>query len=311
MEIGGGFGGKIAVYVEPVAAILSKKSGHPVKTVMSRKEVFESSGPTPGSHLRVKMGGTKNGRITAAEALLEFEAGGYPGSPVGAGAMCVFSVYDLDNVLIDGYDVVVNKPKSAAYRAPGAPNAAFAAEQVVDELAGELGMDPMDLRLKNAAKEGTRRADGPVFPRIGCVEVMEAMKNHPHYNAPLEGPNRGRGVAVGFWFNVGFESSCTISINADGTATLAEGSTDIGGTRASIAMQAAEVLSIPAESVRPTVVDTDSVGYTSMTGGSRTTYATGWAAHDAAQDVKRQMIERAAKIWEVDAGSVQLSRGAA
>jgi CO/xanthine dehydrogenase Mo-binding subunit len=309
MEIGGGFGGKIAIYVEPVAAILSKKSGHPVKTVMSRKEVFESSGPTPGSHLKVKMGATKDGRITAAQALLEFEAGGYPGSPVGAGAMCVFSVYDLDNVLIDGYDVVVNKPKSAAYRAPGAPNAAFAAEQVVDELAGELGMDPMDLRLKNAAKEGTRRADGPVFPRIGCAEVMEAMKDHPHYNAPLEGPNRGRGVAVGFWFNVGFESSCTISINADGTATLAEGSTDIGGTRASIAMQAAEVLGIPAESVRPTVVDTDSVGYTSMTGGSRTTYATGWAAHDAAQDVKRQMIERAAKIWEVDAGSVQLSGG--
>jgi CO/xanthine dehydrogenase Mo-binding subunit len=309
LEIGGGFGGKVSVYLEPVAAILSKKSGHPVKTVMSRKEVFESTGPTSGSYLKVKMGATKDGRITAAQAHLAYEAGGYPGALVGAGAMCIFAVYDLDNVVIDGYDVVVNKPKSSAYRAPGAPNAAFAAEQVVDELAGDLGIDPMDFRLKNAAKEGTRRADGPVFPRIGCAEVMEAMKDHPHYSAPLEGSNRGRGVAVGYWFNVGFESSCTISVNADGTATLAEGSTDIGGTRASIAMQAAEVLGIPSESIRATVADTDSVGYTGVTGGSRTTYATGWAAHDAAQDIKRQLIERAAKIWDVDADSVELSGG--
>jgi len=225
------------------------------------------------------------------------------------GAMCVFAAYDLPNALVDGYDVVVNKPKTAAYRAPGSPNAAFAVEQVVDELALELGIDSLELRLKNAAKEGTRRVDGPVFPRIGCVEVLEAMKNHPHYNAPLEGPNVGRGVAVGFWFNVGFKSACTISVNADGTVSLVEGSTDIGGSRASIGMQAAEVLGISAQEVLPTVVDTDSVGYTDVTGGSRVTYATGWAAHDAAQDVKTQMIERAAMIWDVDSASVDLVKG--
>ena len=177
---------------------------------------------------------------------------------VGPGAMCVFAAYDIANVTIDGFDVVVNKPTTAAYRAPGATNAAFATETVVDEIAEKLGIDPLDFRLKNAAKEGTRRADGPKYRRIGCVEVLEAMKNHPHYNAPLGGPNRGRGVAIGFWFNVGLASSCTISVNADGTVSLVEGSTDIGGTRTSIAMQAAEVLGIPAEDVRPTVVDTDS-----------------------------------------------------
>ena len=309
MEIGGGFGGKISTYLEPVAAILSKKTGNPVKLVMTRKEVFESSGPTPGSYVRVKMGVTNDGRITAAHAHLAYEAGGYPGSPVGAGASCVFSAYDLDNAVIDGYDVVVNKPKTAAYRAPGAPNAAFGTEQVVDELARTIGMDPMELRLKNTAKEGTRRVDGPVFPRIGCAEVLEAMRDHPHYNAPLEGPNRGRGVSIGYWFNVGFESSCTISVNTDGTVTLTEGSTDIGGTRASIAMQAAEVLGIPAESVRPSVVDTDSVGYTAVTGGSRTAYATGWAAHDAAKVIVGQMIERAAQIWDVDADSIEADGG--
>ena len=309
MEIGGGFGGKINVYGDPVAALLSKKTGHPVKIVMTREEVFESTGPTPGSYVRIKMGAKNDGTIIAAQAYLAYEAGAYPGSPVGAGAMCVFTAYDVPNAVIDGYDVVVNKPKTAAYRAPGAPNAAFATEQVVDELAEKLGMDPLELRLKNAAKEGTRRADGPVFPRIGCVEVLEAMMSHPHYQAPLEGPNQGRGLAIGFWFNVGLQSSASISVNADGTINLVEGSTDIGGSRAALSMQAAEVLGIAAEDVRPTVVDTDSIGYTDVTGGSRVAFSTGWAAYEAAQDVKRQMIERVARIWGMEPDSVELDHG--
>ena len=309
MEIGGGFGGKIPVYIEPVAALLSRKTGRPVKIVMSRKDVFEGTGPTPGSYLKVKIGARKDGRITAAQAYLAYEAGAYPGAMVGPGAMCVFAAYDIPNVVIDGFDVVVNKPSTAAYRAPGATNAAFATETIVDEIAEKLGIDPLDVRLKNAAKEGTRRADGPKYRRIGCIEVIEAMKNHPHYNAPLGGANRGRGVAIGFWFNIGLPSSCTISVNVDGTVNLVEGSTDIGGTRTSIAMQAAEVLGISAEDVRPTVVDTDSIGFTAVTGGSRTTFATGWAAYEAAQDVVRQLKERAAKLWETDAASILLERG--
>ncbi len=303
-EIGGGFGGKIPVYLEPVAALLSKKSGRPVKLVMSRRDVFEGSGPTPGSFVRVKLGADAEGKFVAGQAYLAYEAGAYPGGMVGPGAMCVFAAYDIANQTIDGYDVVVNKPSTAAYRAPGAPNAAFATESVVDEMARQLGMDPLELRLKNAAKEGTRRADGPKYRRIGCVEVLEAMKAHPHYAAPLGEPShaearRGRGVAIGYWFNVGLASSCVISVNSDGTANLIEGSTDIGGTRTSIAMQAAEVLGIPVADIHPAVVDTDTIGYTGVTGGSRTTYATGWAAHDAAQDVVAQMKKRAAKIWQV------------
>ena len=309
MEIGGGFGGKIRVYLEPVAALLSRKSGRPVKIVMPRRDVFEGTGPTPGTYIRVKMGARKDGRIVAAEAWMAYEAGAYPGGMVASGAMCIFAAYDIPNVAIDGFDVQVNKPSTSAYRAPGATQAAFAAESVVDELAGKLGMDPIDFRLRNAAREGTRRADGPKYRRIGCVEVLEAMKNHPHYTAPLEGPNRGRGVAVGFWFNVGLSSSCTLSVNPDGTVNLVEGSTDIGGTRASIAMQAAEVLGIAAGDVRPNVVDTDLVGYTAVTGGSRTTFATGWAAYEAAQDVVRQMAARAARLWDVEAGQVTFERG--
>lgn len=310
MEIGGGFGGKINVYEEPVAALLSRKTGsRPVKMVMSRQEVFEGTGPTPGSYMKVKIGVEKNGKITAMQAYLAFEAGAYPGSPVGAGAQCVFANYDTPNGLIDGYDVVVNKPKSAAYRAPGSTHAAFACESVIDEIATQLGIDPIDLRLMNAAKEGTRRVDGPMFPKIGLVELLQAMKDHPHYKAPLQGKNTGRGVAVGFWFNAGLQSACTIAVNPDGTINLTEGSTDIGGTRTAIAMQAAEVLGIRAEDVHPSVVDTDSIGYTAVTGGSRTAFATGWAAYEAAQDVKNQLVDRASKIWGVDVKDVEMVDG--
>ncbi|MCI0841477.1 MAG: xanthine dehydrogenase family protein molybdopterin-binding subunit, partial [Chloroflexi bacterium] len=309
MEIGGGFGGKFPLYHDPVAALLSKKTGNPVKIVMSRKEVFEGTGPTSGSYIKVKIGATNDGVITAAQCYLAYEAGAFPGSPVGAAAQCIFTPYDIPNVLIDGYDVVVNKPKAGAYRAPGASNASFAAESVVDELAVKLGFDPIEFRLKNASKEGTRRANGLVFPRIGLVETLEAMRNHPHWNTPLDSPNSGRGVAVGFWMNGGSESSCTIAVNGDGTINLVEGSADIGGTRVSVAMQAAEVLGIRAEDVYPSVVDTDSVGYTSGTGGSSVTFKTGWAAFEAAQHLKEQMIDRLADIWDIGADQIELVQG--
>ena len=296
-EIGGGFGGKISVYLEPVAAILSRATGRPVKIVMSRIEEFEGTGPTPASHIKVKMGATNDGRIVAAEAALMYEAGAFPGSPVTAGAMCIFSPYAIPNMTVDGYDVVVNKPKTAAYRAPGATNAAFASETIIDEFAEQLGMDPLEIRRLNGVKEGDRQVHGPTFPRIGYVETVHAALEHEHYQSPLTGPNRGRGVASGFWFNVGFQSSVVINVNSDGTVSLVEGSTDIGGTRASIAMQAAETLGIPYEDVKPTVAGTDGVGYTDVTGGSRTTFATGYAAYEASQDVIRQMSERAAERW--------------
>ena len=309
MEIGGGFGGKFEPYGEPVAALLSKKTGKAVKVVMTRAEEFESTGPTSGAYMKVKMGATNDGTITAAHGYLAFEAGAYPGSPVSAAAMCVFAPYDIENVVVDGFDVVMNKTKSAAYRAPGSTQAAMATESVVDEVAEKLGIDPIEFRLKNAAKEGTRRADGVVFPRIGCIEVLEAMREHPHYKAPLEGPNRGRGIAIGYWMNGGNQSSVNISIHADGTINLIEGSPDIGGTRASISMQAAEVLGIPAEDVHPAVVDTDSIGSTGGTGGSSVTFKAGWAAYEAANDVKRQMIDRAAVIWDISADSIELEGG--
>ena len=309
LEIGGGFGGKTTIYLEPVAALLSRKTGHPVKLTMSRAEVLEASGPTSGTYMKLKMGATKEGRLTAAQTSLMFEAGAYPGSPVGAAAQCMFSPYDIENVHIDAYDVVDNKPKTTAYRAPGAPSAAFAAETVVDEICEKLSMDPIDFRILNAAKEGTRRATGLVNPLIGCIETAEAAKNHEHYSAPLEGPNRGRGIASGFWINGTGPACATANVNFDGTVNLIIGSVDIGGTRPVAAQQFAEVLGLPVEDINPQVGDTESIGFTSMTGGSGAAFKTGWASYEAAQDVKRQMIERAAQLWETSADEVECVDG--
>lgn len=305
MEIGGGFGGKIAVYEQPVAVLLSKKSGRPVRVTMSRTDVFQSTGPTPGSYIRVKLGATKDGKLVAGNAYLAYEAGAYPGSPINPGCMCIFACYDIPNAHVEGYDVCVNKPRTNAYRAPGSTNAAFAVEAVIDELAEELGVDKLQFRIDNAAKEGTRRTDGVVYPRIGLLECLEAIRDSAHYKTKLEGPNRGRGLASGFWFNAGLKSSVTVNVNSDGRVTLIEGSTDIGGTRTSLAMQLAETLGLSASDVQPIVADTDSVGYTDVTGGSRVTLATGMAVHEAGLRIRDQMCERAARIWECEPSVVR------
>jgi len=309
-EIGGGFGGKTTVYLEPLALALSRQAGHPVKMVMTRDEVFRATGPTSGSVMTVKLGAKRDGTIIAADVELKFQAGAFPGSPVGGGSMTALACYDIPNFQITGWDVVTNTPKVAAYRAPGAPISAFAVESAVDELARELGMDPIDLRLKNAPRNGSKAAYGPTFRDIGYVETLEAIRNSPQYKAPL-GPNQGRGVAAGFWFNVGGESTAAVHVGEDGTAAVVTGNPDIGGSRASMAMMAAETLGLPIEKVRARVADTASIGYSMLTGGSRTTFATGMAVVQAAEKVIADLKRRAAMIWDTQVEFVDWRDGTA
>ena len=311
MEIGGGFGGKGqgGCYIEPVVAALSRKTGQPVKLTMTREEVFEGTGPTSATRIHVKMGVTNDGRITAAESQLTYEAGAFPGSPVTSGARTMFGPYDIPNVHVEGYDVVVNTQKTSAYRAPGSPAAAYAAESLVDELCERLKMDPIEFRLLNASKEGTRQVAGPAYRRIGNVEMLQAAKDHSHTSATLKGPNRGRGMANGAWFNGTGPASAIASVNADGTVSLVEGSPDIGGSRAVAAMHLAEVLGIAPEQVTPTIADTDSIGYSSGAGGSGVTFKTGRACYEAAHDIRRQMIDRAGRIWDVSSEDVEYVDG--
>ena len=313
MEIGGGFGAKTVLYAEPVAALLSRKSGRPVKVQMSRTEVFEATGPTSGTRIKVKLGATKEGKLIAAEARLVYEAGAFPGSPVSPGAQCMMAQYDVPNAYIEAIDVVINMPKSAAYRAPGAPASAFAMETAIDELCEKLDIDPMEFRLANSSKEGVRRVTGPMTPKVGYIETLQALKDHPHSAAPLNGQDdgklRGRGMASGFWGNNTGPASAIAVVNSDGSVSLTEGSPDIGGSRAAISQHLAEVLSIPMDDIKPQVGDTDSIGFTSNTGGSSATFKSGWAAYEAGQDVKRQMVERAAKIWDIPVEDVEYADG--
>ena len=309
-EIGGGFGGKINVYVEPVAVVLSQKAGYdPVKIVMSRADVLAATGPTSGSNIRVKIGVDAGGKITAALAELYYEAGAYPGSPVGAAANVSLAPYAIDNLQVDGYDIIVNRPRSAAYRAPGGTNVAFAVESVVDELAEKLGMDAAEFRVLNGAKENDRRPDGLQYARIGLIETVEAIRDSDHYKSSLDGKYRGRGIATGYWNNWGGQSSATAVLNPDGSVNLNEASTDIGGSRASIAMQLAEAMGIEYEQVKARVVDTDTVSYNDVTGGSRTTFATGLAAYNLGQQLKQEMKSRLAEHWDVAPEDVSYEGG--
>ena len=309
-EIGGGFGGKTIVYLEPVALTLSRMSGHPVRMNMSREEVFKGTGPTSGASMTVKIGVKRDGAITAAEAILKYQAGAFPGSPVMNGCMCAFAPYDIANQRTVGYDVVSNRPKAAAYRAPGAPISAYAVESTMDIAAKTVGMDPLEFRLKNAATPGTQMVYGPKLAHGGYVETVRALLDHPGYRAPL-GPNQGRGSASGFWFNGAGDSGANVAVNADGTVTIATGSPDIGGTRASMAIMAAETLGIDYDLIQSNVVDTETVPYCHVTGGSRVTYATGLAVINACEQIIDDLRTRAALMWDVDVDAVVWEDGQA
>lgn len=308
-EIGGGFGGKTTVYLEPLALKLSQKTNRPVKMVMSREEVFRATGPASGSVNTVKIGCRRDGTITAMQAELIYDSGAYAGSPIGPGCMCVFAPYDVEHIRIEGYEVVTNRPRVAAYRAPGAPQSMFASESVLDELAQALEMDPIELRMKNAAVEGTQAAYGPKFPVIGLRACLEAARTHPHYQRELA-EDTGRGIAVGFWFNAGNMSSAEVHVNDSGVVQVVEGNPDIGGSRASMALMAAETLGIPYDQIRVRVADTESTGYCSTTGGSRTTFATGMAVIQACEDVIAQCKARAAATWGIGDDQVEWHNGA-
>lgn len=310
MEIGGGFGGKTTVYLEPLAVLLAQKSRQAVRMQMSRSDVFKATGPTSGTYISLKIGARKDGTLVAAQGVLCYQAGAFPGSPMRLGCMTAFAPYNIPNVKLIGYDVVSNRPKSAAYRAPGAPMASFAAESLIDMLAQKLDMDPIELRLLNAADDGTQTAYGVTFKNIGYRQTLDAAKQHAHYKTTL-GPNQGRGVASGFWFNIGGPSSATISLNDDGTVQVTTGNPDIGGSRASMAIMAAETLGIAYDRVQVLIGDTSAVAHSDMTGGSRVTFAVGMAVTQAAESLIEELKRRAAQLWSVDVADITWQAGSA
>ncbi len=309
-EIGGGFGGKTHLWAEPLALALSRKANRPVKLTMSREEVFRCTGPTSSSSIDVKIGAKNDGTITAAFAELRYQNGAFPFTWAEFGAMTAWACYDFKNVKSVSKDVVLNRPKCAAYRAPSAPIAAFAVESTMDMVAHKIGMDPIELRLKNAAKQGTKSSYGPVYGPIGIGPTLEAARNHPHWKAPL-GKNMGRGMACGFWFNFGGQTCVDVNVTPDGNVTAAVGTIDVGGSRASLAMAVAEELGVKYDNVRVIVADTSSLGHNDMTDGSRGTFSSSMAAIDATRKAVTNLRERAAKTWEIPVEDVVWEDGEA
>ena len=308
-EIGGGFGGKTKVYLEPVAMMLSRACGLPVKMTMTREEVFRATGPASDSKIRVRIGAMRDGTLTAAEIELYYNSGAFPGAPFINGVLCAFGHYNIPNQNGIGHDVVSNRAMTAAYRAPGSTQSCFAVESVLDVLAKKIGMDPIDLRLKNAIRMGDAQIGDRRMSHEGFAEILTALKAHPDYSRPL-GPNQGRGVAAGYWHNMSGHSGATCLVNVDGIVTVASSSPDIGGSRASMAMMAADRFGIPYEQIRSEIHDTASVPFGDVTGGSRVTFATGKAIVGACDAVIGQMKARAAEIWEVDVEGVEWKDGA-
>ena len=310
MEIGGAFGGKIYAILEPLAMLLSKKTGRPVKMVMTRAEVFRATGPGSPMHAVIKTGTKKDGTLTACYAKIVMDAGAFPGAPVGGASIVSFGPYKVDSLNIEGYDVVTNKPRVQAYRAPGGTPIAFAVESHMDEVAEKLGIDPLKFRMINAPEEGDKATNDQPYNRIGMNQILERISQHPCWTTPLEpGPYRGRGLAAGYWAGATLTSSANVLVHSDGTITLVSGQVDLTGTRTTMRQIVAEEMQVPIENVDVRVGDTDSTPYTDLSAGSRTAYSFGTAAHNACKDAISQLKTHAADQFQVDPSDVEYDNG--
>jgi len=306
MEIGGGFGGKIYTILEPLAILLSKKSGGaPVKMVMDRNEVFRGTGPGSPAHMTVKVGATKDGKLTGCHVRMLYDAGAFPGSPVAGATVVSFGPYKVDNLKMEAYDVVTNKPRVQAYRAPGGTPIGFAVESVMDMVAEKVGVDPLEFRKINAVVEGDLMTNNRPLNSIGLTEMLAEIEKHPAWTTPLEGPNRGRGLACGFWLGATLTSSSVMMVHADGTVTVTTGQVDVTGIRTTMKQMAAELLQVPLEDVNVRVVDTNSAPYTDLSAGSRSTWTQSIALERASVNVISQMKAHAAEHLKVEPAEVE------
>jgi CO/xanthine dehydrogenase Mo-binding subunit len=313
MPVGGGFGGKFGL-IEPLTAGAALAVGRPVRLAFNRSEDFLTANPTPASQIEVRLGARRDGTITALQSRLIFDTGAYPNSPMGGAAFAVAGCYRIPNVDIRGYEVLTNRLGPGAYRAPGNPQASFAVEAVLDDLAGKLGLDPVELRIRNAPVEGDLRPDGKPWPRIGLKECLEHLRDHPLWKGRATngaGSNgrfrEGVGVGVGGWRG-GLEPATSLChLDPSGVINVVVGAVDLSGTYTSFRMIAAETLGVDYELVR--VVGSDSVNapYAGGSGGSKIIYTVGQAIQRAAEDARGQLLALAAEQLEAAVEDLEMA----
>lgn len=308
MEVGGGFGSK-SVLLEPLAGWLALRERRPIKIVYSRAEEFMAATPAPGAVIDVKIGAKRDGTITALQSRLVFDSGCYSASPYNIGAILLGSYYKTDNLHVDAFEVLTNKPGVGAYRAPGAPQATFAIEQAIDELATKLELDPVEFRLQNASDEGDPQVNGVPWPRIGLKKVLETIRDHPLWKNRGQNPDRAVGVAIGGWPGGIEPCAANVKLNTDGSLVLQVGHSDITGTNTTFAMLVAEMFGTDLDKVKVENADTDSAPYAGMAGGSKTTFTVGPAVMKAAEAARQQVLEIAAAEFEASPDDLEMVDG--
>ncbi|MHB1505177.1 MAG: xanthine dehydrogenase family protein molybdopterin-binding subunit [Sulfobacillus sp.] len=308
MTVGGAFGGKGGL-LEPLAAALATVVRRPVMLVLDRLQDFLVSNPGPAAEITVRLGASRDGKLTGIFADLLFDSGAAAGSPVGIAGMLLGGTYQAPHLAIRGVEVVTHKVPVGAYRAPGAPQAYFALESAMDELARTLDMDPLTLRRKNASVEGDPQVNGRPWARIGLAECLERAAQDPLWRKRQKGADEGIGVAAGGWPGGTEPAAAVCKVNGDGSLTVQVGSVDITGTHTTFALIAAQAFGIDPSRIRVVAGDTDQAPYAGFAGGSKITSTVGAAVLLAAEDAKRQILELAATEMEAAAEDLELADG--
>ena len=308
MEMGGGFGAKLRLALEGFPAMLSIKTGKPVKLVCTREEAFTLNGPRLETNIYLKTGVTNDGKILAREARSVFDVGAYLGAGPNAGVGHGLGAYNIPNFKLRSYGVYTNKLYVGSYRASGVADMNFATESHTDVIAHKLGLDPMEFRIKNALSEGDTAVNGSTIPVNGLMETILAVKERMGLPKKME-EGRGVGIAVGEWRSGSGPSTASISVNEDGTVSLLTGSVDISGSDTSLAQIAAESLGLRLEQVVVAKRNTDMAPFTGPSGGSRIVYSQGRAVQNAAEDTKAKLMDLAADRLGVPADALECAGG--
>lgn len=313
--VGGGFGGKNGLY-EPLAAVAARAVGRPVQLVLTRTEEMLAGNPAPAVRVRARIGAKRDGTLTALQAKVEVDDGCYPFDLAGFLGYMLGSFYRVPNFHIEAIDVLTFKPSAGAYRAPGALSAVFALDCLLDELAQKLDIDPIEMRLHNAARAGDRMANNKdTWPTIGMRQVLEALRDHPAWQnrARARAQGRGVGIAVGGWLGGTEPAAAICSLHRDGYLHIHVGSADLNGTATGMALIAAEAFGIAPEKVRVKISDTETAPYAGASAGSKVTYTTGAAVMLAAREARQQVLsiagdelEAAVEDLEIVGGKVQV-----
>lgn len=307
MAVGGGFGGKIGL-LEPLLALLALRVRRPVRLALDRSQEFAVGRPAPAASFDLELGAKKDGTLLALRVRFHYDNGATAGWHAGLTANFLGGTYRIPNFDIRGYEVTTNKTPVDAYRAPGATQAYFALESALDELAVELGIDPIELRLRNVSREGDPTADGARWPRIASLEVLEEARAHPLYTTPLR-EGEALGVALGAWGGARTPSAAGCRVEPDGTVSVLVGSPDISGTATGLAIIAAEAFGVSPDRVRVEVGDTGSAPFSTTSSGSQVTYSVGPAVFEAATEARRQLLEIATEELEAAAEDLDIVDG--